>query len=240
MYAMTKDDLPTPPVELLAQQGLFNGLPVPTLKALVVAGRTSRHAQGAYVFHEGERRPPGLNVLLTGCLQISKLASSGKETIMRLIRPGEMFGSLVLFGEPVMPATALVLEEAQVFSIERDRFLALTKDRPELALVIMQSLCERLLDTQNRLHAMASERAPNRLAQVLVQEARREGIGGGVELQERLSYKQLAQMCGITYEETVRIMRGWVEAGYLTYQRGGRITLLDFARLSQLAAGHLS
>lgn len=201
------------------------------------AGSITRYDAGSYVFHEGEQRPARLSVLLSGRLQMSKLASSGKETIMRLIHPGEMFGSLGLFGETTLPASALVVEDAKVFTMERDRLLEVIRESPELALSLLQALSDRLRETQNRLHAMASERAPNRLAQVLVQQARREGTPEGQELQEKLSYKMLAQMCGITYEETVRIMRGWIEAGILSYHRGGSIAMLNLARLDEIATG---
>jgi CRP-like cAMP-binding protein len=122
-----------------------------------------------------------------------------------------------------------------VFSLPRPAFLDLIRHDPEWAMYLMQIQAERLRELQDRLHGVASERAPCRLAGILRSQAMRDGAWPKGSLTTPLSYAMLAQMGGITYEETVRIMRGWVKAGWLAYRRGGRIDVIDGGTLADLA-----
>jgi CRP-like cAMP-binding protein len=225
---MTIDDewLTHPVFRVLSQQSL----------AIVhEQGSVRSYAVGEHVFREGEERPQALYILLSGSMHVSKTAASGKETILRIVRPGEIFGSVVLFGKPAVSVTVTIDEPAVVFSLPRPAFLDLIRQDPEWAMYLMQTLAERLRELQDRLHGVASERAPSRLAGILRQQAQRDGVWPRGALTTPLSYATLAQMGGITYEETVRIVRGWVKAGWLAYRRGGHVDLLDGKSLAELA-----
>jgi CRP-like cAMP-binding protein len=214
---------------------VFRQLSPEALTMLRLQGSVRTYAAGEHVFHEGEERPPALYILLSGSMHVSKVAASGKETIIRIVRPGEIFGSVVLFGKPAMPATATIDEAATVFSLPRSAFLDLIRQDPEWAMYLMHTLADRMRELQDRLHGVASERAPSRLAGILRHQAQRDGVWPQGSLTTPLSYAMLAQMGGITYEETVRIVRGWVRAGWLAYRRGGHVDVLDGVALAQVA-----
>ena len=99
---------------------------------------------------------------------------------------------------------------------------------PKLALRLLHVLSERLRETHEQLHAIASERARTRLARLILRHAPSDA---------KLSHQVLSRMAGITYEESVRILRGWSEAGLLRYERGGEITVLDAPCLARLGEG---
>lgn len=214
---------------------VFQVLGKESLALIEQQGSVRSFEAGDCVFHEGDERPPALYILLSGSMHVSRAAATGKETVIRIVRPGEIFGSVVLFGNPKMPATARIDEPALVFSLPRAAFLDLIRQDPEWAMFLMQTQADRLRELQGRLHGVASERAPCRLAGILRDQAQRDGVWPKGALKTPLGYALLAQMGGITYEETVRIIRGWAKAGWLAYRRGGHIDLIDGKAIGVLA-----
>jgi CRP/FNR family transcriptional regulator, cyclic AMP receptor protein len=54
-------------------------------------------------------------------------------------------------------------------------------------------------------------------------------------LRSRLSHYQIARSIGITYEECVRLFKQI--GAIVTYHRGGKILVLDWAKLEAIAQG---
>ncbi len=49
--------------------------------------------QGEILMHEGDRLPPCLYAISSGTIRITKTATTGKETILRLLSAGEIFAA---------------------------------------------------------------------------------------------------------------------------------------------------
>lgn len=80
--------------------------------------------------HERERLPTQLYALLSGALQVTKTAFTGKETILRTLAAGEIFASPALSGDGIAPATVTALKNSQVLTIAQDDFLAAIQRNP--------------------------------------------------------------------------------------------------------------
>ena len=117
----------------------------------------------------------------------------------------------------------------------RRTLLALLGQEPKLALKLLVLFAERLREQHDRLHAISSERARTRLAMTILRHQPVEGR----QLPVQLPHRSLAKLAGLSYEETVRLMGAWTHAEppLLAYERGGRITVLDLARLEAAAEG---
>jgi CRP/FNR family transcriptional regulator len=220
--------------EVLSKLPIFAGLEARHLDALAQLAFVRVHQRGDCVFMEGEQLPGCFHVLLAGAVQIVKSSHSGKETAIRLIRPGELFGWAALLDTGVAPATARATAPSQVLRIPREALVRLLSDEPAVALRVITTLSERLRDVHEQLHAVISERARTRLARLIMRHQRREGNA----LQTPLPHQVLARMAGITYEESVRIIGEWThEPAWLVYRRGGHLTVLDAERLAWFAEG---
>jgi CRP-like cAMP-binding protein len=106
-------------------------------------------------------------------------------------------------------------------------------------LQIIAVLTERLQNLHQIVHGLASERAIVRLAQFIQAAAIAEGTNAteqGICLRSRLPYYQIARSIGITYEECVRLFKQIQTV--VTYQRGGKIVVLDRAKLDAIANGN--
>jgi CRP-like cAMP-binding protein len=222
-------------LDAITAMPLFKGLDDVQVQALARISSLRIYERGACVFHEGEPLPPYFLVLATGTLQIVKLAACGKETVIRLIPPGEPFAWAAQLASGMAPASARAMTRLRVLQLPREELGALLAARPTLALRLLALYGQRLHDLHEQLHAVVSERARTRVARLILRFAAREGPA----LHTALPHQVLARMAGITYEECVRIVGEWANAPQplLTYARGGQIVVHDPAALQALAEG---
>jgi CRP/FNR family transcriptional regulator, dissimilatory nitrate respiration regulator len=69
-------------------------------------------------------------LMAQGVVQVYRTAADGKEVIIKLVRPGELFGEVVLFQEDRFPASACAVTAAEVFLLPRRQFDSLLDDEP--------------------------------------------------------------------------------------------------------------
>lgn len=220
--------------ELLAAVPIFGGLDEAHRARLAAVATLQDVEPGACLVREAEAPPPCFHALLMGAVQVLKSAHSGKETTIRLVRPGEIFGWAALLDGGPAPATARALTRARVLKIPRATLTALMAEDPAFALRLLLTLCERLRDVHEQLHDVVSERARTRLARLILRHQR-----GDRGAPTPLPHQVLARMAGIAYEESVRIIGEWSHGPrpLVSYGRGGRITVLDPEALAAVAEG---
>jgi CRP/FNR family transcriptional regulator, cyclic AMP receptor protein len=225
-------------IEQLRQISLFSELDLDQLVQLRTHAVIKQYLRGEIILHEGDRLPAKLFAVLGGRIEIKKTAATGKETILRILPAGELFAAPALFSDGMAPATVVAEQDCQILTIERTTLLEMIQNTPELALQIIAVLTERLQLLHQVVHGLASERAMVRLAQFIQAAAIAEGTDvteHGLQLRSRLPYYQIARSIGITYEECVRLFKQ-IQA-VVTYQRGGKILVLDQMKLDAIAQG---
>lgn len=224
-------------LEDLKKISILAGLKPDELAQLQSQATVKSYQRGEIVFHEGDRLPAKLFAVLSGTVQIKKTAATGKETLLRTLSTGEPFAAPALFGDGIAPATVVVEQDCQIFTLDRAALLDLIGQTPEVALRIIAVLTERLQHLHTIVHGLVSERAIVRLAQFILTNAEQgtELTSEGVELRSRLPYYDIARSIGITYEECVRLFKQLHPT--VSYQRGGKIVLIDQAKLEEIAQG---
>jgi CRP/FNR family transcriptional regulator, cyclic AMP receptor protein len=227
-------------IEHLKQISILSELGLQELNQLQPHTTAKSYQRGEIVLHESDRLPAKLFAVLSGSIQIKKTASTGKETILRVLSAGEVFAAPALFGNGISPATVVAEQDCQIIMVERTALINLIQQTPEVALRIMAVLTERLQHLHSIVHGLVSERAIVRLAQFIETAAKDQGTNitdQGITLKTQLSYYHIARSIGITYEECVRLFKQL--QAVVTYQRGGRIVVLDQNQLVAIAEGQL-
>lgn len=226
--------------EHLQKISILAGLQAEELAQLQPHATVKSYLRGEIVLHEGDRLPGKLFAVLNGTIQVKKTASTGKETILRMLSAGEPFAAPALFGDGISPATVIADQNCQIITIERTALLELIRQSPEVAFRMIAVLTERLQQLHSTVHGLVSERAIVRLAQLIyavVKDQGTETTDSRVCLKTHLSYYQIARSIGITYEECVRLFKQL--QAVVSYQRGGKITVLDQEQLAAIAAGEI-
>ena len=191
-------------------------------------------ARGDRLFHEGD---PGdaLYVIESGKIKLARRASDGRENLLAILGPGEMFGELSLFDPGPRVATAVAVSNARVHSLTRDDFVPLL-DQPRVALSLLAALGRRLRRTNEALADLVFSDVPGRVAKALLDLATRFGrqVEDGVLVAHELTQEELAQLVGASRETVNKALADFAGRGWL-WLEARAVTILDVDRLTRRA-----
>jgi CRP/FNR family transcriptional regulator, cyclic AMP receptor protein len=223
-------------IEQLARVQVLKPLDVSALTRLQPHSWVRGYQSNEIVMHEGDRLPAQLYALVDGIVEIKKTASTGKETLVRIIIAGELFAAPAIFGNGIAPATVSTQVNSQVLTVKREALLDTIAQTPEVALHILEVFNQRLQQLHDTIHGLISERALVRMIRLIQYYASHYGTevtSNGEYLKVKLPYYQMARSVGITYEECVRLMKTLKSA--IAYQRGGKILVKNWQELDAIA-----
>ncbi|MCG6134387.1 MAG: Crp/Fnr family transcriptional regulator [Nostoc sp. LLA-1] len=229
-----------PSLEQLSQIIVFAGLETADKVKLQPYAQVQKYSKGEIVLHEGDRLPAKLYAVVSGSIQVTKIATTGKETILRGLTAGEIFAAPALLGNGISPATVTAEFDCEILTIQRDALLQAIQNQPEIALRMLMVFNTRIQQLHETVHGLVSERAIVRLARLIQYFATTSGTeisAQGKILKVKLSYYRMARSIGITYEECVRLIKSLKSV--VVYSRGGKIMILDSDKLEVIASGNL-
>jgi CRP-like cAMP-binding protein len=129
----------------LKKVSLFSYLSLDDLLLLQDALKVDHYMAGELVFPEGAI---GRNfyIVQEGSIRISK-GPDGVQHQLATLGPGDCFGEMSLFDEEPRSAAALALVDCTLLNLDKDRFLSMISQRPQIALQICKVLSMRLRET---------------------------------------------------------------------------------------------
>ncbi len=210
---------------LLRASPMFRGVPEKEIEGLIQVTQTEGHRTREFVFMEGD---PSLwlYIVKSGRVKILKHSRGGKDVVLELLGPGEIFGGVAVLEKRPYPATAQAMETTEVLKIPREALLALSERHPSIVRELALMIGRRLRTAHESVKSLAVEAVEPRLAATLMRLAEREGKSSraGVELPYHLTRQSLADMAGTTVETTIRVLSRWTKEGLLA-DEGGRFVL---------------
>lgn len=193
--------------EYLAKVPLFRDLSIAELQAVGQLARVRNYKKNMLIFMEGE---PGeaLYFVITGKVKISKATEDGREQILHILQPGEVFAEVVLIDREPYPATAEVIEAGQIGMLMNDDVENLIRRTPEIALKLLRLLSKRLRMAQIQVRDLALKDTYGRLASMLLMLGKEHGeeTPQGVRIDLPLSRQELANLIGTTRETVTRAL----------------------------------
>jgi CRP/FNR family transcriptional regulator len=223
-------------IGFLTASPVFAGLPARELESLAAAAGEQSCRAREYIFHEGD---PALWLWLvkTGHVRIVRHSRAGKDVVLELLGPGEIFGGVAVIERRPYPAAAQATEPSVVVKIPADVVLGLAERHPPVVREMALLIGRRLRAAHDSVR-LAVEPVESRLAASLLRLADREGVRtqSGVALPFHLTRQSLADMSGTTVETAIRVVSRW-QRDALVEDRGGRLVVRDLDVLRDLAAG---
>lgn len=223
--------------EVLAKVPLFSGLPEEERERLGALLRVRRYARGEVIFLEGDQGT-SLCLIAEGRIRIQLTGTDGREVVINVYGPGEIFGEMALLdGEP-RSADAIAQDAARVFWLQRDDFAAFLDSHPHAAMTMLASLSRRLRHTTRVVQDATFRDVPARLARVLLDLAARHGqaVEPGIRIENRLTQGELAAMVGASRETVNRALRGFEQRGLIRWD-ANRILIAQPDQLRTRAEG---
>jgi CRP-like cAMP-binding protein len=216
---------------------VFAGIPARDVESLAAVALEEAHRARAYIFMEGDA-PHWFYLVRSGHVKIVRHSKTGKDVVLELLGPGEIFGGVAVIEKRAYPASAQATEPTVVLKIPADSMIALAERHPAFIKEMALMIGRRLRAAHDSVASLAVDPVEARLAATLLRLAKREGTrsGRGVALPFHLTRQSLADMTGTTVETTIRILSRWLREGLLG-EDGDRLVLTDWEGLSALAEG---
>jgi CRP-like cAMP-binding protein len=222
---------------LLKASAMFSGLPGKEIEALAALAHEHTYRAREYILMEGDPAQ-WLYIVKAGRVKILRHSRTGRDVVLELLGPGEVFGGVAVIERRPYPASAQSVEPSAVLSIPAEAILGLSERFPSLIREMALVLGRRLRAAHESVKSLAADPVEARLAARLLRLAEAEGTRSpqGLTLPFHLTRQSLADMTGTTVETTIRIVSRWLRDGLLRDDHG-RLVIQDADALRAVADG---
>jgi CRP-like cAMP-binding protein len=217
------------------QSPLFAALDAEGAAALR-ASLVERHVpKGQALFHEGE---PGdhMYVIVQGKVKLGQTSSDGRESLLGVLGPGEMFGELSLFDPGMRTSTAIALTDSVVLALGHDQLTPWLTGRPEVGAALLQALARRIRRTNEAMADLVFADVPGRVAKALMDLGEKFGsvTPEGLMVTHDMTQEELAQLVGASRETVNKALADFVARGWIRLE-SRQVLILDVERLGRRA-----
>lgn len=177
------------------------------------------------VLHAGDRTD-NIYFVLSGALKVQISDDEGREVILSMLGPGELFGEMGVLDDHPRSATVLAVEASEVVVIGKADFKQCLVENPDVSLFIMRNLTKRLRLADRNIESLALLDVYGRVARLLLEAA--ETVDGRLVVMHKMSKQDIAKMIGASREMVSRVMRDLTAQG-LIQEADGQLILVDLA-----------
>ncbi|MFD9701301.1 Crp/Fnr family transcriptional regulator [Lentzea sp. NPDC059081] len=189
-----------------------------------VLAKLARHAGDQVRFSRGQRiftsaeAGQHLYIMRSGKVKIVGSTDGGREHLLSICGPPDMFGELSVFDPGPRASTATAVTDVSAISIGRADLRQQMNAHPELAEHLLRLLARSLRRCNTMVGEAIFADAPGRVAKVLLELATRFGEShpAGIQVDHELSQEEIAQYVGARRETVNKVLsrfadRGWVQ-----------------------------
>jgi CRP-like cAMP-binding protein len=145
-------------VEAMVMTPIFAGVDPKRLRLLAFMSESLTYREGELIFDQGEEGDSAF-VVIEGSATVS-VQIGGKKVDVAEIGPKQIFGEMAVLCDVPRTAAISAKSDLSVLRIERDPFLKLLREFPEVSLKVMRFLARRLeTTTQDLVKARAENKA---------------------------------------------------------------------------------
>ena len=124
-------------------------------------------AKGSVLFAEGDEGDH-LYVIAEGKLKLGTSSGDGRENLLSILGPGEMFGELSLFDPGPRTSTATAVTDAKLLSLGQEKLIPWLATNPNVSLQLLARLAQRLRRTNEAVGDLVFSDVPGRVAKALI------------------------------------------------------------------------
>ena len=222
--------------QIFERHFLLGQLSSDEIDTLLHFARTERYAGGDEIYAKGS---PGESMMavLRGTAKMTSISRDGKEIVLNIMHPGEIFGEIALLDGGARSADAIAMTDCEILILQRRDFMPILKKRTDICLILLRILCQRLRQTSEQVEDVLFRHLESRVAKVLLNLAHTTALhnvsGSPVEL--HVSQQELGNMAGGTRESVNKIEQSWRKEGWIERNKG-TIVLRDVAAIERLIA----
>lgn len=217
------------------QAPLFAALDAEAAAAMRASMTERRIDKGTIIFTEGE---PGdrMYVITDGKVKLGHTSADGRESLLAVLGPGEIFGELSLFDPGPRTATATALTDVVVRGLGHEALRPWLTGRPEVAEALLAALARRLRRTNDAMADLVFSDVPGRVAKALLDLGDKFGAvtPEGLLVTHDMTQEELAQLVGASRETVNKALADFVQRGWIKLESRS-VLLVDLERLQRRA-----
>lgn len=194
-------------IETLKKSNIFAPVKDSEFKEIAPSFEKLSFRENEYIFLEGDPSE-WFYIVAEGRVKIVKHTLAGKDIILEIMSPGDVFGGVAVLDKKPFPASAQAMGSVAAIRICRRDLINIMEEHPVLKLEIVKYFSHRLRDAHETLKNIATERVEKRIASLLLKLSEKVGIeeGGYRKIDFPLTRQEIAEMVGTTVETCIRTM----------------------------------
>lgn len=213
---------------LMARSDLFSAFEEAELQHVLSGARSFRCDRNQVLFNEGDDASE-MFVVRTGRIAVGRRSPDGRESLVALMEPGDLFGEMALFDKEPRSASARALESSELLAIPYQLVKECLDARPELLWDVVSLLAQRLRQTDSALADAVFLDVTGRTAKRLLELA-----GEADEFALPITQEELAGLVGASRERVNKAIAAFARLGWIE-QVDRRYRILERDRLLQRA-----
>ncbi len=208
-------------IETLKKSDVFSCLKDDELDSIKEFFDTIDFKNNETIFREGDPSDRFF-ILAEGNVKIVKHTLMGKDVILEIMSPGDIFGGVAVLDNKPYPGSAQAMEKSVVIRIMRKNLLRIMEEYPILKLEIVRYFSDKLRDAHEMLKNIATERVEKRIAVLLLKLSEKAGVdeGGFRTIEFSLTRQEISEMVGTTVETCIRTMSKFQKSGIVKSSDG--------------------
>lgn len=178
----------------------------------------------------------GVYHLSQGKVKISITSDEGKDVIIRIISPGELFGHRSVFTGQHYCATATAIEVSTVCFIEKEHILDIVNRNSSIGNKIIKSLAIALGNSEHKVASFPQRNVFERVCEtlLLLKENYGQEVDQKIKLNIKLKRSELASIIGTSAESLVRTLSDLKRENIIEL-KGKNIIIIDEIKLKKFA-----
>ena len=202
--------------DVLRRAPLFEALDDDSAAALQAGVTVVELSRAERLFEEGASGNQ-LYVILDGKIKLTRAAADGRENLLSVLGPSEMFGELSLFDPRPRTASATAVTDSRLAALAHDDLRSWLTGRPDVALHLLRALAQRLRRANDVMADLVFTDVPGRVAKALLDLSDRFGTPqeDGLQVNHDLTQEELAQLVGASRETVNKALADFAARGWL-------------------------
>lgn len=218
----------------LHQSVLFAGLPREQISRLACAFHLGRYKRSQVVFSQ-DGPTHHIYALQSGLVKLVKQLRNGKDRILRIVFPGELFGLEALTGT-TYPLAAITLQDSEICAASPDELFSFLRQDPEIALGMVRLLIAEVGRARSHVTDMSFKDARMKVATFLLTVLPQRNSGRPMPSSVALPFsrQEISEILELSPETISRTLSAF-RRERLIDARGRRLTVRDWAALAKAA-----
>ena len=185
---------------------------------------------GSYIFLEDSDGEQCFFVV-EGSVKITRLSKDGKEVILAMMGLGDFFGEMSLLDGRSRSANIISLEKTEVLTLNREDFLEVLQNYPNIAIQLIKEMALRLRKSDRHIVSLSLSDAEKRIALCIIRFADEKGTikNGKVNIKKIPIQQDIANMAGTSRETVSRAMKILEDESFIS-RDGKNLTILDYKK----------